>query len=143
MKIAITLGNRINNDGTFTTVMKKRLELVYELYNKKEVDKIIVSGGVANPAVDFSEAFLMKKYLVEKGINEEDIIEENNSMTTYENALFSIPLALKLNPDTIIVVSTIEHFIRYNYNVIKYFASVIKKHNVKLMTYTDCEDYDE
>lgn len=143
MKVAIVLGNRINDDGTFTKMMIKRLELAYELYSKKEIDKIIVSGGIANPNVKFSEAELMKKYLIKKGIEEDFIYEEKKSHTTRENAFFSVPMALELNPSEIIVVSSIEHFTKQNYNVIKYFAEAIGKRNIKLMIYTDCEDNDD
>ena len=95
MKVAIVLGNRINNDGSFTDIMVKRLELALELYNNKMVDKLIVSGGYANPAVNASEAEKMKEYLVSKNVPEELIIEENQSLSTYQNALYSVPIALK------------------------------------------------
>lgn len=143
MKIAITLGNRINDDGTLTKQMVKRLELTYQLYMEKGFDKVIVSGGIANPIPNVSEAEMMKKYLVNKNMPSEIIYEENKSNSTYENALFSVPMALELGADTIIVISTIEHFSKVSYNTMKYFAECIKKKNVKLMMYTDCEDYYE
>ncbi len=138
MKVAIVLGNRINNDGSFTDIMVKRLELALELYNNKMVDKLIVSGGYANPAVNASEAEKMKEYLVSKNVPEELVIEENQSLSTYQNALYSVPLALKENANVIIVTSTNEHFTKYNYNVIKYFEDQLVNKDVRLMVYTDC-----
>lgn len=137
MKVAICLGNRINDDGSFTEIMVKRLELVTELYESKGCDKIICSGGVANPKVSFSEAEMMKKYLVSLGINESDIYTEDKSMTTKENAQYSVPIALELGANTIIIVSTSEHFYKYSYNPIKYFLENIRDKNIKLMIYTD------
>ena len=64
MRIAVVLGNRINDDGSFTSIMVRRLELALELYNNEMVDKIICSGGYANPSVNCSEAEKMKEYLV-------------------------------------------------------------------------------
>mgnify|MGYP002764644475 CR=1 FL=1 len=141
MKVAITLGNRINDDGSLTKMMIKRLEMTYELYKQNFFDKIIVSGGVANPKVNASEADMMKKYLINKGVPENIIYEENKSDSTYENALFSVPIAIDLKADVIVVISTVEHFSKVSYNTMKYFADAIGKRNIKLMMYTDCEDY--
>lgn len=143
MKVAIVLGNRINDDGSFTDIMVKRLELAKELYDNKEIDKIIVSGGIANEKVGFSEAERMKEYLVNRSVPDNLIILEDKSLSTRQNALFSVPIAKKLKADKIFVVSTIEHFIKYNYNVIKYFADAIGKSNIRLMVYTNSEDYCE
>ena len=121
MKVAICLGNRINDDGTFTHIMLRRLSLVKELYDNNGCDKIICSGGIANQLVNNSEAEMMKKYLVEVGIKAEDILLEDKSMTTKENAKYSVPIANSLGADTIIIVSTLEHFLKYSYNPIKYF----------------------
>ena len=62
-RVAIVLGNRINDDGTFTQKMVDRLTLVKELYDNNMCDLIICSGGVANKLVPFSEAEKMKEYL--------------------------------------------------------------------------------
>lgn len=136
-KVAIVLGNRINNDGSFTDIMVKRLKLAIELYENKGCDEIICSGGIANQAVPFSEAEKMKEYLVNYGIDEKIIFEENKSMSTYENAVFSVPLAKSLGANVIIVISSSEHFTKYSYNVIKYFTKEIKDQNIRLMIYTD------
>ena len=143
MRIAVVLGNRINDDGSFTSIMVRRLELALELYNNKMVDKIICSGGYANPKVNFSEAEKMKEYLVNKNIPEELVIEENKSLSTYENAVYSVPIALKEEANLIIVTSTNEHFTKYSFNVIKYFEDQLIRQNVRLMVYTDCEEKHE
>ncbi len=138
MRIVITLGNRMNDDGTITSIMKKRLDLTLELIEELEVDYIIVSGGIANPQAGVSEACKMREYLEKCGVRSNMIIEENQSHTTYENALFSVPIALSLNADEIIICTSIEHFASQPYNVIDYFYQVIKPHKVRLLTYTEC-----
>ena len=139
MKVAIILGNRMNDDGTISETMKKRLELTLELYKELKPDKIIVSGGIANRIANVSEASKMEEYLINKGISKDLIIQENESHTTRENALFSVPIALGLNADTIIICSTIEHFTKVPYNTVKFFSDELKDKKVKLMIYTNNE----
>ena len=139
MKIAIILGNRMNDDGTISKTMKKRLDLTLELYNEYKPDKIIVSGGIANKIANISEASKMEEYFIENGLDPELIIKEDNSMTTRENALYSVPIAMKYNPDTIIICSTIEHFTLVPYNTVKFFSDLIDNENVRLMIYTNAK----
>ena len=140
MTVAIVLGNWLNNDGSISDLLKKRLEMAKELYFNKEVDKLIVSGGLANKKAGISEAEAMKRFLLLNNVKEEDIILENKSTTTTENAMFSVPIAKDLGANRIIIVSTIEHFTIYFYNVLKIFRKAIDKfydEDIRLMVYTD------
>lgn len=140
MTVAIVLGNWLNNDGSISKLLEKRLLMAKELYFNKEVDKLIVSGGLANKKAGISEAEAMAKILIKDGVKEEDIIIENKSKTTNENALFSVPLAKEIGAKRIIIVSTIEHFTIYFYNVLKIFRAAIDKYydeDIRLMVYTD------
>ena len=140
MTVAIVLGNWLNNDGSISKLLTKRLEMTKELYFGKEIDKIIVSGGLANKKAGMSEAAAMQKYLLESNIPDSDIILEDNSKTTTENAMFSVPIAKRLGAKRIIIVSTIEHFTIYFYNVLKIFRNAIDKfydEDIRLMVYTD------
>lgn len=137
MKIAITLGNRLNDDQSITKVMELRLQLTLQLYKDFDIDYIIVSGGVANKKAGVSEAAVMKQYLVKNGIPEEKIIEEGESMTTGENAKFSVKIAKDLKADTIIVCTTIEHMTRMVYNPVKLFSDQLGECDTKLMIYTN------
>ncbi|WP_313771943.1 YdcF family protein [Bacillus bingmayongensis] len=58
----------------------------YMKYNKEP--KIIVSGG-QGPDELVSEASAMKKYLVNKGVKEEDVLMEDESRNTLQNMMFS------------------------------------------------------
>jgi uncharacterized SAM-binding protein YcdF (DUF218 family) len=58
----------------------------------------IVSGG-QGPNEPYSEAFAMKKYLLEKDVLAERIIMEDQSTSTKENLLYSMMLMEKNSPD--------------------------------------------
>ena len=140
MTVAIVLGNWLNDDGSISKILEKRLAMTKELYFGKEVDKIIVSGGLANIKAGISEAEAMAKCLIRDGVNKDDILIENQSKTTNENALFSVPMAKKLGAKKLIIVTTIEHFTVYSYNPLKMFRNAIEKNyeeDVRLMIYTD------
>ena len=64
MLVAVVLGNRLNDDGTPTELMLKRMQLTLEMYVKFNPDKIILSGGLANKKAGRTEAQFMREYLV-------------------------------------------------------------------------------
>lgn len=67
-----------------------RLFQTLELYYKKRVGKILITGGsgsVSKP--NQREAEYIKKYLKSISIPDSSIITENNSKNTYENAIFT------------------------------------------------------
>ena len=47
MLVAIILGNRLNDDGSMTQILRSRLETALTIERLFSPDKIIVSGGVA------------------------------------------------------------------------------------------------
>lgn len=136
MNVMIILGNRINDDGTMTQIMKKRLDLSLTLKNEIDIDYIIVSGGYANEKVEASEADIMYDYLVQKGIDSSIIIKENKSLTTKENALYSVPLALAFKPSTISVVTSLDHYM-YSYNIVEIFSNLVDDETVNLLFFTN------
>lgn len=137
MNIAIILGNRMNDDGTLSSIMVKRLELALKYHEKYHPDKIIVSGGIANPVAGVSEASGMHKWLVAHGVDSNVIIEEDKSMTTRENAKFSIPIAKTFNPDTITVITTSDHHFSPYYSVAQVFNEQIDDETIDVFYLTD------
>ena len=143
--VAVVLGNRINNDGTLTKTMYKRLELTLSIDKQFHPELIIVSGGIANPQVNFSEADAMYDYLVEHGIEKERLLKEGNSMSTKENAIFSYRLLEDVDFDNLIIVSTYGHF--KDWNALGYFHDAVMTNekiaakNFNLMIYTNARDY--
>lgn len=128
MIIAVILGNRMNNDGTLSDLAKKRLDLAEKLYKEISPDRIILSGGLANQKAGIAEAKAMYEELMRRGnIPAESIILEDKSLTTGENAKFSVPIALKFSPEKIIVSTTREHAKRPYFNPLRLFRREVKR----------------
>ncbi|WP_051588988.1 YdcF family protein [Ruminococcus sp. NK3A76] len=86
----IVLGCQIKGDRP-SRMLAHRLDKAYDYLTENEDCVCIVSGGKGWDE-DYSEAEVMKNYLVEKGIDESRIIEEGKSTSTKENMDFSYAL---------------------------------------------------
>lgn len=135
-KVAVILGNRVNDDGTITEIQKERLLMALEIENEFHPDYFILSGGSPNQKAGISEAEGMYNYLVENGFNKSKLIKEDQSLTTVQNAKFSIPIAEKLGAEIVIVCSSLYHFEDLQYHALDSFINEIKKTNMTLMIYT-------
>ena len=71
-----------------TRMLAGRLNKAYEYLSENPDSLCIVSGGQGNNE-GITEAEAMKRYLVDKGIDPQRIIEEGRSTNTYENLLYS------------------------------------------------------
>lgn len=133
--IVILLGNRLKDDGSISKIQEERLLLALEIEEKFTPDYFILSGGLANPAAKRTEADAMYEYLVAKGIDEKKLIKEGNSLSTVENALYSVPIAEKLGAKTIMVCSSAYHFGNPVYKAMETFVKETEGKNITLMTY--------
>lgn len=127
MKALIVLGNRMNDDGSLSDKMLVRLRLAEERYGKGDIDAVIVSGGLANPAAGSTEASVMKRELVLRGIPEDKITEEDRSLTTAQNAEYSVPLARSMGADVVVLCSSREHICRWYLNPVRLFLRRMRK----------------
>lgn len=133
--VVIVLGNRLNDDGSITKIQEERLLMALELDKLFNPVSFILSGGVANKKAVLSEAEAMYNYLIDKGINKDRLIIEKDSLTTVQNAKFSIPLVKQLNPDIVIVCSSPYHFADSQYKAMESFVNELKDSGIALMTY--------
>ena len=106
----IVLGAGLEKDGTPTKILANRLDLALGFYRdqlKKERKHsfFVVSGGQGSDEV-CSEAASMKKYLLGKGISEDRILEEDRSVNTAENMLFSKEIIMSRQRDAKIAFFT-------------------------------------
>lgn len=137
MLVAVVLGNRINNDGTMSELMLARLKATLKLFKLFSPSKIILSGGVANKRVDISEAALMRDYLIANGIPQEVLMLEDKSLTTAQNAEFSVPMAVEMGATELLLCTSIEHLSRSHLNPIKLFQKQLSKYpQIKLSVYS-------
>ena len=86
-------GCQIRKDGTLTKLLQSRADRAIEfaVKQKENTDKSIIfvpSGGKGSDEV-ISEGEAIKRYLLEQGISEEQILEETKSTTTEENFRFA------------------------------------------------------
>ena len=138
MKVVVVLGYKLNDDASMDELLIKRLDLCLKLINEESYDKIILYGGCPTPpGLEISEAEAMSRYLIEKGVSEEMIIKENKSLTTEENALYSVPICKQLNAKKITVITTLEHMSRDFLNPVKLFADQVKDNDITLTFMTN------
>lgn len=139
--IIVVLGNWMNDDGTMSATMLKRLGLALEAIEKFDPMYVVLTGGMANTKAGIAEATAMYNYLVSKGVDKSLLIKEDKSLSTEQNAIYTFRLIQDYDFDNLIIVSTIEHF--YYYGGLTYFNSAalnnskIKAKNIKLMIYTN------
>lgn len=109
----IVLGGILRHGYQLSDAVKRRLDLAIKVYkNQNKKPKIIVSGGMIRKQ-ELTEAKAMQKYLLEKGINETDIIEEGKSKNTLENFKFSKEILDNLKiKENIAFVSNNFHILR-------------------------------
>lgn len=83
----VVLGCQINGE-TPSLMLKRRLDAAYEYLSENSDVKVIVSGGQGSDEVT-SEADVMRKYLLKRGIEDNRIFMEDKSTSTEENLRFS------------------------------------------------------
>ena len=124
MKVLVVLGNRMNDDRTFSDAMMERLNKTLAV--EEDFDKIIVTGGVANPNAGVAEGDMMSKWLVENGVPMNKILVENRSHTTKENAKFTAPILKGIGAEEVTILSSAYHIDRKLYNPIRLFKKYTK-----------------
>lgn len=83
----VVLGCQINGE-TPSRMLKRRLDAAYDYLSENNDVKVIVSGGQGSDEVT-SEADVMRKYLLKRGIEDSRIFMEDKSTSTEENLRFS------------------------------------------------------
>ncbi len=108
--IAVILGNKVNEDGSLSKRLEKRLECGLLLYQNNQVQKIIVSGGLGKEG--FYEGDKMKEYLIKNNVPDSVIIIDNYGNNTLATVKNTLQLKDSLNFKSIIVVSQYFHLTR-------------------------------
>lgn len=78
----VVLGAGLKADGTPSNMLKDRLNGAIEIYKKGVAPKIIVSGDCSGEYYD--EVSAMRKYCIDNGVPDGDIIRDDNGFSTYE-----------------------------------------------------------
>ena len=89
----IILGCGFRKDGTPSPLLRGRIDRALAFYEKQKAstgkELTFVTSGGQGPDEVISESACMKRYLMEQGIPEERIIQEDRSTDTFENMKFS------------------------------------------------------
>lgn len=100
---AIVLGGMISYDEGSEMVSFQenidRLLLTLPMYDNGRIDKILFSGGSGSLVDDELESEVAKQWLLDIGIPKKDILIENKSRNTHENAVYSTELLNELYPN--------------------------------------------
>ena len=98
----IILGCGLRKDGTPSPLLRGRIDraLAFAKKQKAETGKelIFVTSGGQGPDEIISESVSMKRYLLQQGIPEQRIIEEDRSADTFENMKYSKEKIWAVNP---------------------------------------------
>ncbi len=104
----IVLGAQIRPDGTPSIQLGWRLDAAAEAYQQKKVPVVVCGAQGKDEPV--TEAEGMKDYLIEKGIPEEDILQDPDSFNTHQN-LKNAAVLLKTIPgvEKVLIVTSDYH----------------------------------
>ena len=111
----IILGCGLRKDGTPTPLLCGRCDRAIDFARRQKEetgkDLMFITSGGQGPREVTSECASMKRYLMEQGIPEEQIIEEDQSRNTFENMKFSKVKILERNPEGKIAFSTTNYHV--------------------------------
>ncbi|MBX4200506.1 YdcF family protein [Candidatus Parcubacteria bacterium] len=78
---AIILGASVISNATLSPILKDRTNTAIQLYNTKKIKKILVSGD--NAEVNYNEVDPVRRYLLSKGVLDQDIFLDHAGFDTY------------------------------------------------------------
>ena len=111
----VVLGAQVQGDGPSLT-LRKRLDRTLEFLQEHPDKTVIVSGGQGADEAH-TEASVMAQYLLARGAQPAQVIEEDQASNTRENLLFSAALAEACGIDTsrVLIVTSDFHMCRAKY----------------------------
>jgi uncharacterized SAM-binding protein YcdF (DUF218 family) len=112
-----------------------RIEYAVEIYKKQYAPKILLCGELALQKE--TGINLGKIYAVSLGVSETDILTEENSQSTFENALFSKKIIKEQECRSVILVTYPTHTRRTK----KIFKEIFPK-DVKIIACCNIDDFD-
>ncbi|MGE3279340.1 MAG: YdcF family protein [Candidatus Altimarinota bacterium] len=105
----MVMGAKVLSNNQPDLMMRERINTAKK-YISEETKHVILTGGTVDEKV--SEAEAMKSMLVQSGIDEDKILLETNSTSTYQNLLYSQPLIEAAGCEKLDIVSHDFHLAR-------------------------------
>jgi len=133
--VALILGSQVWDNQQLSSILEDRILTGLALYQNGKVKKLLLSGDHGRK--DYDEVNAMKKYLLERGVNANDIFLDHAGFCTYDSCYrardvfgaksliivtngFHLPRALyianELGIDAIGVASDRRHYLAARYN---------------------------
>lgn len=123
-KVGVVLGAAVWSNNVPSTILMERLNKARELYEKKKIAKIQLTGG--NAPGELSEAEVAYKYLSKFSIDPKDIsIEKNTTSTTEQIRFIKNKINGKGNIINTVIISDRFHLKRIN-EISKFYKLKIK-----------------
>lgn len=136
----------LEKDSLMGTMTAQRLSAGLSEWLRSDYDRIIVTGGIYLPPniQTIPAGELMRGWLIDNGIDSENIICERWSLDTYQNIDFSMKLIAGDSNPQITIVSQWQHAMRFKitfwrlYNIKVNIVSVVYKMSLKAFLLECC-----
>ncbi|MGB1317757.1 MAG: YdcF family protein [Flavobacteriales bacterium] len=117
IKTAIVLGGGVYHDKETDRVKygknADRYLSVLQLYKAGKIEKILIAGGPANYLEPWAkESEIIKELYLLCGIPADDVLVENRSLNTHENALYSKEILAKTGEEKFLLITSSAHIRR-------------------------------
>ncbi len=83
----LVLGAGLTPDGEPSPILRDRLETALKLYRAKKIKKLVLSGDGTGPW--YNEVQAMKKYLLTRGVNTQDLLLDPKGINTLASLLYA------------------------------------------------------
>lgn len=108
--VAVVMGSQVLPNGLPSNRLKARLDRALELYHKKQVSFILVSGGLGKEGHE--EGVVMGRYLMRKGVDRDEILVDTEGHDTFQTAANTAKILQERELGSVIVVSSYFHILR-------------------------------
>ncbi|MDA1208486.1 MAG: YdcF family protein [bacterium] len=116
VECALVFGASVHSNDQPGPGIKRRVATAAELYNDGSVSRIIVTGGKGDAFKD-SEARVMQREAMRRGVDPEDIFLEETAVSTWQNISHTVDL--RKGCDGVVAVSDRYHLARIRQLVAK------------------------
>jgi len=128
--IIIVLGSANDKKGNLSPNSKNRMDRAIKEFKKNPDYKLLLTGGFGKfNTTDKPHAYYLKKYALEKGLKEDNILKIVESGNTVEDAYFSKPILDKYKPEKVFISTSNFHLPRAIY----IFERILKGFNLEFI----------
>jgi uncharacterized SAM-binding protein YcdF (DUF218 family) len=108
--LIVALGYALAADGTMQKPLLERLDVALRVAEANPAARVLVSGG--QPRNGVTEADLMARWLVEKGVDRDRIVIEDKAKDTVGNVLNAVNLMRRHRAEAVLLVTSASHIRR-------------------------------